>query len=62
MPVKSNPEARKNKVWAACQEAVTKYNKCLFVNVDNVTSKQICIMRKSLRAIHSVMVMGKNVS
>jgi len=62
MPVKTNPQARKDKVWAACTEAVVKYNKCLFVNVDNVTSKQICIMRKALRAINAVMVMGKNVS
>jgi large subunit ribosomal protein LP0 len=30
------------------------------VNVDNVTSKQICIMRKELRAIGAQMVMGKN--
>lgn len=37
-----------------------KYTKCLFVNVDNVTSKQICIMRKELRAKNAVMVMGKN--
>ncbi len=62
MPVKSNPQERKDKVWAACQSAVVKYSKCLFVNCDNVTSKQICIMRKALRAIDATMIMGKNVN
>jgi len=32
----------------------------MFVNVDNVTSKQICVMRKQFREIGAIMVMGKN--
>lgn len=32
----------------------------MFVDVDNVTSKQICVMRKQLRAIGAKMIMGKN--
>jgi len=48
--------------WSALQEACKTYNKVLFVDVDNVTSKQICIMRRQLRAIDSLMFMGKNVS
>jgi ribosomal protein L10 len=58
----SNKQESKEKVWATIQTCCTKYEKCIFVNVDNVTSKQICIMRKALRAIGAVMVMGKNVS
>ena len=53
---------RKTTVWNNLVSAINKYNKCLFVNVDNVTSKQICIMRKALREIDAQMVMGKNVS
>jgi ribosomal protein L10 len=48
--------------WEGLQEACKKYNKCLFVDVDNVTSKQICIMRRQLREMDSLMFMGKNVS
>lgn len=62
MPSKNDKQERKDKVWNNIQECVMKYDKCLFVNVDNVTSKQICIMRKALRAIDAHMVMGKNVS
>lgn len=47
-------------MWTTVQKCAEKYTKCLFVNVDNVTSKQICIMRKELRAKNAVMVMGKN--
>lgn len=58
----STKQARKDKVWNTIQESLQKYSKVMFVNVDNVTSKQICIMRKALRAIDANMVMGKNVS
>jgi len=60
MPAKTDKQLRKERVWDTIQECVMKYDKVLFVNVDNVTSKQICIMRKALRAIDSHMVMGKN--
>jgi len=42
------------------QKCCNTFQKCIFVNVDNVTSKQICVMRKELRAIGAQMVMGKN--
>jgi len=61
MPVKVDKEARKDRVWGNMQKCANTYAKCVFVNVDNVTSKQICIMRKELRAIGAFMVMGKNV-
>lgn len=48
--------------WNTIQEACCKYNKIMFVDVDNVTSNQICIMRRELRKIDAQMVMGKNVS
>jgi len=61
MPAKkTQKQLRKEKVWNCIQECSQKYQKVLFVNVDNVTSKQICIMRKALRALDSTMVMGKN--
>lgn len=58
----SSKQQRKDKQWNTIQEALIKYQKCLFVNADNVTSKQICIMRRELRKIDAQMVMGKNVS
>jgi len=62
MPLKQDKQGRKDKVWAQIQRCGNEYKRCLFVNVDNVTSKQICIMRKALRAVDACMVMGKNVS
>jgi large subunit ribosomal protein LP0 len=53
-------QQRKEKVWERTQECCDKFQKCMFVNVDNVTSKQICVMRKQFREIGAVMVMGKN--
>merc|ERR1712218_243984 len=46
--------------WEEFQQACLEYKKVMFVEVDNVTSKQICVMRKQLRAIGAKMVMGKN--
>jgi large subunit ribosomal protein LP0 len=53
-------KARKNELWAELQDAVSKYEKCLFVNTDNVTSKQISLMRKSFRSLDCVLICGKN--
>lgn len=61
MPAKTDKQLRKEKVWNTIQECCVKFEKCIFVNVDNVTSKQICIMRKALRALDATMIMGKNV-
>jgi len=60
MPAKTDKQLRKEKVWDGVQSSVEKFEKCLFVNVDNVTSKQICVMRKALRAMNARMLMGKN--
>lgn len=60
MPAKSEKQLRKERVWEGVRSSVETYDKCLFVNVDNVTSKQICIMRKALRAMNAKMLMGKN--
>lgn len=51
---------KKTRRWVDLQSALCNYNKCLFVEVDNVTSKQISVMRKALRAIDAKMIMGKN--
>ena len=59
MPKRSKKEMKSAR-WIEFQDACVSYNKCLFVDVDNVTSKQICVMRKQLRAIGAKMVMGKN--
>merc|ERR1719498_251990 len=42
------------------QATVAKYKNCLFVDADNVSSKQICMLRKRLREIDACMIMGKN--
>jgi len=57
---KRTKKQMKSARWNDFQEAACKYTKCLFVEVDNVTSKQISVMRKELRAIDAKMVMGKN--
>ena len=64
MPAKAKEtkKEKKERRWNALQEALCNYNKCLFVEVDNVTSKQISVMRKELRDIDAKMIMGKNVS
>jgi ribosomal protein L10 len=53
-------KARKGELWAELQDACGKYEKALFVNTDNVTSKQIATMRKSFRALGATMICGKN--
>ena len=57
---KRTKKQMKSARWSEFQEAACKYTKCMFVDVDNVTSKQISIMRKQLRAIDAKMIMGKN--
>ena len=60
MPKETKRE-KKERRWEALQQACCDYSKCLFVEVDNVTSKQISIMRKELRKLDAKMIMGKNV-
>ena len=59
---KSKKRMAKERRWESLQDACCNFSKCLFVEVDNVTSKQISIMRKTLRAMDAKMIMGKNVS
>lgn len=59
MPKRTKKEMKSAR-WEEFQDAILKYNKCLFVEVDNVTSKQICVMRKLMREIGAKMIMGKN--
>lgn len=61
MPLKVvNKKEKKAVYWERLQDVCTKYNKALFVDVDNVTSKQICVIRAELRKIGAYMIMGKN--
>ena len=59
---KSKKRMAKERRWESLQDACYNFSKCLFVEVDNVTSKQISIMRKELRKMDAKMIMGKNVS
>merc|ERR1711990_1411333 len=60
MGAEKKTKARKDQLWDECQEACSSYSKAMFVNTDNVTSKQICIMRRAMRAIGAKLVCGKN--
>lgn len=61
MPVKLNIKKQKKAIyWERLQDICTKHEKALFVDVDNVTSKQICLIRAELRKLDATMIMGKN--
>ena len=59
MPKRTKKEMKAAR-WSDFQQACLDYSKVMFVEVDNVTSKQISVMRKQLRALKAKMVMGKN--
>lgn len=59
---KSDQRIKKEKYWERLIYTATHYNQVMFVNANNVSSKQICEIRFKLRAIDAVMIMGKNVS
>lgn len=59
---KSEKRIKKENYWNRLQAIAQKYNNVLFVDADNVSSKQVQQIRQKLRAIGAVMVMGKNVS
>jgi len=59
---KSEKRIKKENYVKRLQATVAKYKNCLFVDADNVSSKQISKLRKELRAIDACMIMGKNVS
>jgi len=59
---KSQKRIKKENYWERLQVTVQKYKNVMFVDANNVSSKQICMIRADLRKINAVMVMGKNVS
>ena len=59
---KTEKQIKKEQRWRRVQEAAFKYKNVLFIDADNVSSKQICMIRAKLRNIDASMVMGKNVS
>jgi len=63
MPEKKKSEKRVKKegYWRKLWELTDKYHKAILVDCDNVSSKQINTIRIKLRALDSVMIMGKNV-
>ena len=58
---KSEKRIKKECYWTKLWKLTETYKKGLFVDVDNVSSKQINSIRYKLRAYDSVMIMGKNV-
>ena len=59
---KTQKRIKKENYCKRLQATVAKYKNCLFIDADNVSSKQICMLRKRLREIDACMIMGKNVS
>lgn len=57
---KSENRLKKEDRWAKIIEACKKYKNVMFINADNVSSKQILTIRAKLREIDAVMIMGKN--
>jgi len=58
--VKSESRIKKEAYWERLQHIVKTYRNVAFVEVDNVSSKQIATIRSKLRAIDAHMIMGKN--
>lgn len=59
---KSEKRVKKEAYWTRLQVVAQKYKNVLFVDADNVSSKQIAKIRSQLREIDAYMIMGKNVS
>ena len=59
---KSEKRIKKENYCRRLQATVAKYKNCLFIDADNVSSKQISKLRVRLREINACMIMGKNVS
>lgn len=58
---KSEKRIKKEEYWQRLQDLTTEYKKAVLVDVDNVSSNQITLIRRGLRAIGAKMLMGKNV-
>ena len=59
---KSEKRIKKEAYWDRLQMAANKYKNVMFIDADNVSSKQIANLRQKLRQIDAYMIMGKNVS
>jgi large subunit ribosomal protein LP0 len=57
---KSEKRIKKEAYWERLQVTAAKYKNVLFIDANNVSSKQIGQIRNKLRAIGAVMIMGKN--
>jgi len=57
---KSDKRIKKEAYWTRLQVTAAKYKNVMFVDANNVSSKQIGAIRFHLRAIGAVMIMGKN--
>jgi len=57
---KTEKRLKKEALWRKLQTYAFKYKNALFVDADNVSSKQISLLRQKLRAIDAQMIMGKN--
>ena len=58
---KSEKRVKKEDYWVKLQELSEKYSKAIMVDVDNVSSKQINLIRLKLGPLNAKMIMGKNV-
>ena len=59
---KSEKRIKKEEYWSNLWELTDKFSKGILVDADNVSSLQINYIRRDLRKIGAVMLMGKNVS
>merc|ERR1712139_143104 len=57
---KSEKRIKKEDYWVRLQEVARKYKNVMFIDANNVSSKQIGSIRRELRKIDAYMIMGKN--
>merc|ERR1712139_3130 len=57
---KSEKRIKKEDYWVRLQEVARKYKNGMFIDANNVSSKQIGSIRRELRKIDAYMIMGKN--
>jgi len=58
---KTEKRLKKEAYWRKLWKLTDTYKQALFVDFDNVSSKQLSKLRYQLRAIDAHMIMGKNV-
>lgn len=58
---KSEKRLKKEAYWKKLQDFSTKFEKALAVDCDNVSSRQINLIRYDIRQLGAEMIMGKNV-